>query len=169
MMSFIEIWHRIIETNTFNFVIFLAIILYILKKINLSEKIVTLQNNIKNEIKKSEETKKEAEIGYKKAQENKKNIEKEINEIITNSKKTAENISNNIIKQADREIDLIKSNSQKIIENNIEKAYIQIINKIALESFEIVRNDLQKETIQNKELHQKFINEAIKELEGIEI
>lgn len=162
-----RIWRLTVESNTFNFIIFAAIIAWILKKINIGFIIASLQQKI---IKILEEVKKEAETAKNKliyAEKSVEKLEDELNVIVEDAKKSAETISRKILSEAEKQLEDIESNAQKVIAAE-EKFFISKLakntSKASVEAAKIRIQDVLKQT---PALHEKYINESIEELDRL--
>ena len=162
-----EIWNIIVKSNTLNFLILIGLFGYIFYKINIGKLFINLQKNIQNEVDKSVSAKNESEIKFKDAKNKLDNIEKEISKIIENAQLSGENLSKNIISQADDEIKIIENNTKKIIENDYEKTKRDLIQTVARESLHKSVEKIKTDLLENNNLHQKFIDEAIEKIDDL--
>ena len=169
MTVLFNIWKTIVETNTFNFVVFALIILFIVKKINLSKIISDMRDKTENSVNSSKEEKNKSEKNLKSAQKKMSTVEKEVETIISDSKKTAGQIAKNIVSKAQDQIDVIESNAKKVMKDALLKTNIKLSGYAAKTSLNIMENNLKQNLANNKDLHNQFINEAIDELEKMEI
>ena len=165
----VKIWHLVLESNTFNFIVFVLIFAYIFKKIKLGEMIQKLQQNIENTINNSIKAKKDSEILLNNAEKQMETVDTDIDKIVNNAKKTAKTVAENIISSSKGQIEIIENNTQKIIFNDIYKVKRSLSDFTIKESIKLTKNDIETKLKQDKNLHQKYIDEAITELESIEI
>ena len=98
MESISEIINYIGRTNLFNFVIFLAIIIFVCKKINVTGKLEAAKKDVVNNIENSKTAKSDSESTLKAIEESVAHIEEEIDEII---KKAEENAGEDIYLRSD--------------------------------------------------------------------
>src|SRR5574344_1117973 len=129
-MEHTNIWQTIVYSNTFNFAIFLGIIIYVAKKID------------------------EAVMALREAQNKTENVANEVKTILEDASKTAGTMGEKILDEAKKQIENIEKNAQKNIEG---------------ETLKLMKKNLQKKLNENKNLHQNFIDEAINEIEKLEI
>ena len=92
-----HLWNLIVESNTLNFIVLAIILLFAFKKINLPEMISKLQQNIENAVNESNLAKTKSQEALKIAEEKMKNVDKEVENIIEDTQKTAQIVSKNII------------------------------------------------------------------------
>ena len=164
-----KIWHLILESNTFNFIVFLLILALIFKKIKLGELIQKLQQNIENTINNSIKAKEDSEVLLNKAEKQMETVDSDIDKIVNKAKKTAKTVAKNIISSSKGQIEIIENNKQKIIENDTYKIKRSLSDFTIRESIKLTKTDIETRLKQDKNLHQKYIDEAITELEGLEI
>ena len=164
-----HLWNLIVESHTLNFLVLAIILLFAFKKINLPEMISKLQQNIENDVNESNLAKSKSQEALKIAEEKMANVDKEVETIIEDTQKTAQIISKNIVSQADEQIKTIKNNASKVIENETNRTK-KILSDITVKtSVKLLRKNLENKLKEDKNLHQIFIDEAITELEGLNI
>lgn len=164
-----NIWNTIVYSNTFNFVVFVLILAWIAKKINVANIIATLQAKI---IKLIEDAKKEHAEATNKLSEAEKAVEKlpeELKEIVDDAHKSAEVISQKILSEAQKQIENIESNAQKVIEAEEKMLISNLTKNTSKASVEAAKNHIQNVLVQTPTLHEKYINESIDELDRLNI
>ncbi|MBQ4115070.1 ATP synthase F0 subunit B [bacterium] len=157
----------IARTNLFNFVIFLSIIIFLVKKINISAKLEDSQNTIKETIDNSEETKLESEKRLNSIEASIANIEEEINTILQKSEENAKLVGEKILQDAEKTALTIQENTSKSIQNSQTLLKNELLKRASLASIEVAKNHIINELSWNQELHDKLINESIEALEGV--
>lgn len=157
----------IARTNLFNFVIFLSIIIFLVKKINISAKLEDSQNTIKETIDNSEETKLESEKRLNSIEASIANIEEEINTILQKSEENAKLVGEKILQDAEKTALTIQENTSKSIQNSQTLLKNELLKRASLASIEVAKNHIINELSWNQELHDKLINESIDALEGV--
>ena len=156
-----KIWNIILETNTLNFVVFLGIIIFICAKINLPKMISELQKKTEKSVNDSKKAKSDSEQNLKNAQSQMKKLPQEVENIISDAKQTAMIMSEQITEQGKAQIEIIENNAQKVIENDIAKTKRNLTNYTAKASLELLENNIKIKLYKDKNLHQKYIDEAI--------
>ena len=164
-----KIFNIVLESNTFNFLVFIGLLWLICRKIKIDNFISGLQKKIEDEVNNSKMIKKDSQATLNKAENKIENIENDVDEIIKKSKKTAKTIAENIVKSSKSQIDIIENNAQKAHTNDIYKAKRNLNEFAVKESIKITKADIKKRLSENNSLHQKYIDEALNELEGINI
>ena len=162
-----KIFNIILESNTFNFLIFVGLVWLICKKINLGAMLSELQKQTETEVNHSTKIKKDSQNMLVKAENMMKNVENDVDEIIKKSEMTAKTIGENIVSSAKGQIDIIESNALKARKNDIYKTKRILGEFTVKKSIEMTRAGIEKRLEENKFLHQKYIDEALNELEGI--
>lgn len=157
----------IARTNLFNFVIFLSIIIYLLKRINITSKLEDAQTSIKNTIVESETIKVKSEERLSCIEDSLSHIEEEINSIIEKSEENARVIGEKILQDGHNTALTIRENKDKAIENSYIILKNELLKRASLASVEIAKNHIINELSWNQELHDKLIDESIEAIEGI--
>ena len=120
-------------------------------------------------INKSETAKEESEVKLKSIEEKVANLEEEVDGIIKQSEANAELVGGQIISDANKSAENIKTNTLKLIENKTGVLKNDIMRRASLASVEVARGHIINELNNNADLHNKLIDEsveAINELEG---
>ena len=163
------IWEYIGQTNLFNFAIFVLIFAILFKNAKVGQKLEDAKLNIVNEIEESDNAKNESEISLKNIQENISHIEEEISVILKQSKNNANIVGEKILEDANRQVEVINENSQKNIENKVALTKNDILKRASLASIDVAKKHIINELNNNQGLHDKFIDESIETLGGIEL
>lgn len=162
-----KIWNIIVESNTFNFIIFLALFALIFKKINVKGLINSIQEKI---VKVIEDVKNEKEIALnllKSAESEVANLDNELKEIVVDAEKSAEVIGHKIMSEAQKQLESIESNALKVIEAEEKLLVSQLSKKTSTESIQAAKSHIEKTLGETPSLHEKFINESIDELDRL--
>ncbi|MBQ7450718.1 hypothetical protein IJS77_04810 [bacterium] len=163
----LNIWNEILKSNTFNFIIFLVIIALILKKINIAKILENIKQNTENSVNNSIKAKKDSQTALIKSENKMKGVEKDVEKIITESKATADIMASNIVSGAKGQIEIIQNNAKKVIVNDLYKTKKSLSDFAIKESIQLTRDNIKNKLNENKGLHQKYIDEALNELEKI--
>lgn len=165
-MNLQELYIKILETNTLNFIIMVLILGLIYKKCKLALMFDDMQNNISDKVRKSQLAVQKAIEEYKTARKNSRN---------------KDSIKENITKEANETIEKLKLKNKESLEQKKEELEEQyeknkvfyIENKVQKTADEIkdVVLELSKEIIEEKmnpETQRKVILDCLKELDNIE-
>lgn len=169
MKEFLEIWDLIVKSNTFNFVLLVAIFCFIFKKIDISKILDKLQTDIVNTIENVKNNKNLAGIKLSKAKDSIKNLDKDIELQMEQANITAKSITDNIFQTAEKNIELINKNIDKVIATEEKTISSALTEKTAEAAILIAENHIVTTLRNRPELHNKYIEESIQELDRIEL
>ena len=159
-----EIWTLILKSNLFNFAIMLAILFFVIKKLDLCQKLDDAILKVKEKIEESELANKNSIEELKQASEKTENLQQEIEEIEQKGIENISNLENKIALETKEEIDAIKKNTQKAIIAQEKEISSNLSKKTILASLEVAKKHVINLLNQNPEYHRKFIEESIEEL-----
>lgn len=169
MENITHLWNIIIHSNTFNFVIFVLILAYLCKKIDVSAIIEKLQEKIKQMIEDSNKAKEEAQNNLSQAEDKVKHVNEEVNTILQDANSTADKLSEKISQDAEKQVESIKNNAVKIIEAEEKVLYTALMKKTAAASLQTAEKHIKTTLANNEALHDKYINESIDKLDGLNL
>ena len=152
------------QTNLFNFIIFLSILIFLFKKIDVVGMLENMKNAVIENIEASKTSKSESETHLKEIQEKVSHIEEEIDGIIKKSEQNAKLVGEKIIEDANHTVESIKDNSKKLVENKSALLKNDILRRASEASIEVARNHIVNELNNNYDLHQKLIDESLEAL-----
>lgn len=152
------------KTNLFNFIIFLSILIFLFKKIDVVGMLENMKNAVIENIEASKTSKSESETHLKEIQEKVSHIEEEIDGIIKKSEQNAKLVGEKIIEDANHTVESIKDNSKKLVENKSALLKNDILRRASEASIEVARNHIVNELNNNHDLHQKLIDESLEAL-----
>ena len=169
MESISEIINYIGRTNLFNFVIFLAIIIFVCKKINVTGKLEAAKKDVVNNIENSKTAKSDSESTLKAIEESVAHIEEEIDEIIKKAEENARMVGGKILEDAEKSVKNIKYNSKKTADARAGLIRNDIMRRASAASVDVAKNHIINELRNNPELHNKLIDESVDAINGVEI
>ena len=152
------------KTNLFNFIIFLSILIFLFKKIDVVGMLENMKNAVIENIEASKTSKSESETHLKEIQEKVSHIEEEIDGIIKKSEQNAKLVGEKIIEDANHTVESIKDNSKKLVENKSALLKNDILKRASEASIEVARNHIVNELNNNYDLHQRLIDESLEAL-----
>ncbi len=152
------------RTNLFNFVIFLSILIFLFKKIDVVGMLDNMKNAVIKNIEASKTSKSESETHLKEIEEKVSHIEEEIDGIIKKSEQNAKLVGEKIIEDANHTVESIKDNSKKLVENKSALLKNDILKRASEASIEVARNHIVNELNDNYDLHQRLIDESLEAL-----
>jgi len=162
MSNFYEI---ILESNIINFTIFFLIIVFAVKKFDVSKMLENAKNKIIQDIEASKNTKKSALIKLEETKKSLNDASIEVNEIINSSLNNTETLKRRINSDTQTKISNIKLNSNRILqaeENSINKILTSIQGQ---KSIELAKEHIIEVLKNNPELHEEFIKNSIEDLD----
>ncbi len=168
MNNLSDLWNLFVTSNTFNFVVMVAIFCVILKKINISEVLENLRLNIIDSIESVKNNKISATENLAKAKDSVKNIDAEIRIKLDGAKETAQSICDTILENTDKRIILIQENTTKSISSEEKSLSAKLTEKAAQAALAIAKNHIIHTLKDRPNLHSKYIDESIQELDRIQ-
>ena len=156
----------IARTNLFNFIIFAGIIAYLFVKLDVIGGIQKGTETVAEKIDSSEAAKKDSENSLQTIEDKVSNLEHEVSDIIKKSEFNAESVGKQIISEAGKSAENIKTNTLKLIENRTEVLINDIMRRASLASVEVAKSHIIEQLANNDELHNKLIEESIEAIEG---
>ena len=160
-------WNHIVETNTFNFIVMVVIFVIIFQKINLSSLIQKIQENVVTAISNAQKEKADADKALKNAKKAVKNTDLEIEESIKTAKSNAKNLASEIKKYSDEQISKLKESIDIVIGAEEKKFSAKLQGDTLTESIKLAKENIIQKLADNPKLHEKLLDESIKELDKI--
>ena len=157
----------IARTNLFNFVIFLSIIIFLVKKAKVSTMLETEKNVVETSIEESNNAKEESETRLSSIEESLSHISDEIELIIKKSEENAQLVGEKILQEAQKTALVVEDNTFKAIENAQSILKNDLIKKASLASVEVAKAHIIGELSRNAELHDKLIDESIEAIKEV--
>lgn len=162
-----RIWNVIVESNTFNFILFVLIFAWIFKKINIKGIINSLQEKIVKIIEEVKKDKADAQNEFFQAEKAIEHLEEELQVIVGDAQKSAKVISNKILTEAKKQIEDIESNAKKIIDAEEKLLIAKLTKNTSHASVETAESHIKCVLEQTPTLHEKYIDESIDELDRL--
>lgn len=162
-----NIWIAIVKSNTFNFIIFVLILAWVFKKIDIAKIITSLQNKIIKIIEEAKAEKEEAIANHSKAEKIVANLGEELKFIVDDAHKSADVISSKILSEAEKQLENIEANATKIIEAEEKLLISKLTKNTSTASIEVAKSHITKTLEETPTLHEKYINESIDELDRL--
>ena len=157
------------RTNLLNFIIFASIIAFIYLKLDVNTKLQKGSEEVAEKIEDSKTAKNESEKNLQNIEEKISHLKEDIDEILKQSETNAELVGEQILSDASKTVENIKTNTDKLIENKTGVVKNDIIKRASLASVEVAKEHIVNELNVNKDLHNKFIDESIESINGVEI
>lgn len=162
-----HIWNIIVESNTFNFLIFVMLIGLIMKKVNVAEAISSLQQKIVKIIEESKKNRDDAHSELLQAEKAVENLDSELNEIVNDAQNSAKVLGEKILTEAQKQVEDIESNAQKVIDAEEKLLISNLAKQTSKQSVENAKSHITNVLTETPTLHEKYINESIDELDRL--
>lgn len=162
-----EFWDLIVRSNTFNFLILLAILAILWQKLEIDTKLEKMKVDIANFIENSKKERETADKHLASAKTSVENLDTEIQITLEKAKLSAQNVFDEIQDMAQKSIAKIEANVDKIIDNEKRKITTKLSDETISASIERASNKLKEMFTQNPQLHEQYINKSIETLERI--
>lgn len=164
-----HIWNTIVESNTFNFVIFVLLIGLIMKKVNIAAAISGLQQKIVKIIDEAKQENANALDALNHAEKAVENLGTELKEIIEDAQKSANVLESKILNEAQKQVEDIENNARKVIEAEEKLLISKLSKQTSQESVEAAKSHITNILGETPTLHEKYINESIDELDRLNL
>jgi F0F1-type ATP synthase membrane subunit b/b' len=155
----------ILGSNLFNFIIVLAVVIWLIKKANLSAAIVKIKNDIIeiiNNIENERAVKRNHLVNIKMKVQN---VNQEVQKIINEGEQVAKSLSENIITDANKQAEEVVKKAETSVENQKQVVSNEIMTKVTGAAFYVAEEHI-KQAIDDR-LHRKYIEEFIDNLDKI--
>ena len=164
-----EFWNLIVESNTFNFAILVIILAIVFTKIDLAGIIEKIKNDISTAIENAQQEKETAAKELQSAQKTAANTDNEIAEQLKNAQENAKNLTRGIIKNTETQVENIKTNVMRSIMAEEKKLSNELTRQTLQSSIEQAKQNIIQKLNENSSLHEKFIEDSINEIDGVEL
>lgn len=162
-----HIWNAIVQSNTFNFIIFVLILAWVANKIDIGAIISSLQAKIIKILNDAKQERDDASSKLLLAEKVVENLGEELKVIVDDAQKSAEVISEKILTEAQKQIESIEQNATKVIKAEEKLLISNLTKNTSIASVEIAKSHIEKTLAEAPTLHDKYINESIDELDRL--
>lgn len=169
MNALSEFWNLILESNTFNFIILVVLFVIVAQKLNIADAVSKLKDEIVNAIENSKLAKENALKHYNDAKSKIEHIEDEISEKLSLANKQADNVAESIAEATARKIKQIEENVKKVSEAEGKTLIAELTGNTARESIDLARKYVKSRLKNEPDLHNRYIEESIDELDKVKI
>ncbi len=164
-----EFWNLIVQSNTFNFAILVIIIAVVFAKIDLPGIIEKIKNDVARAIENAKQEKENAEKDLKTAQKTAANTDNEVAQQLKTAENNAQNLSQGIMKNTELQIENIKSNILKVINAEEKSLSAKLTQDTVNNSIELAKQNIINKLNENPDLHNKFIDDSINEIDRVQL
>lgn len=164
-----EFWDLIVRSNTFNFAVLLVILGILYHKLNISSAIEKMKAEVIAFIENSKNEREQAEKHLTDTKKSVENLDNEIKDSLEKSRILAQNVFDEIQSMAQKSVEKIEANVDKIIDNERRKTTTRLSKSTAQKAIEVATAKLKEKFEQNPELHKNYINQSIEILDRIKL
>lgn len=169
MNELFNFWKLIVESNTFNFIVLLVILVIVMQKLKVSEAAAKLKDNIVNAIENAKNAKEKAKTYYDDAKSKIEHIEDEVSERLALATRQAENVADSISENTSRKVTQIEHNVEKVVEAEKKTLITELTDKTTKSSIILAEKYIKLRLDNELELQDKYIEEGIEELDKVNI
>ena len=169
MNELFNFWELIVESNTFNFIVLLVILVIVMQKLKVSETAAKLKDNIVNAIENAKNAKEKAKTYYDDAKSKIEHIEDEVSERLALATRQAENVADSISENTSRKVTQIEHNVEKVVEAEKKTLITELTDKTTKSSIILAEKYIKLRLDNEPELQDKYIEEGIEELDKVNI
>ncbi|MEM0951714.1 MAG: ATP synthase F0 subunit B, partial [Cyanobacteria bacterium P01_H01_bin.74] len=156
---------RILDSNLFNVLLVLLVLIFVAKKFNIISKLDQQTDQIANDVHKSERAKQAALSALEDAKKKMAGINEEIDLLMADSEKSAQQLADKIIEKANQDAEKIGLNTKKQIEMKKKSAALAVEQKLFEDSVESASGILN--AAYNKDLQKQDITDFIEKLPDV--
>ncbi len=167
MDNFTQIFNLILKTNTFNFLLFMAILIFIAKKADVSKMLANMKNKVIEAIENSQKAKQDALKSLDNANIEYSKIPSELQTITANAENKLKSLTKGVIEDTEVKINAINTNARNIVEAESKQLKTNLTSILGQKAVETAKEYVIAELNYNPKLHDKFIEEAINELDEV--
>lgn len=164
-----EFWKLILESNTFNFAVLVAIFWVLAIKFNLPEMFDKIRMSVAASIENAKIELKNAQESLKLAKKEAKNASVEAAEKISAANASADGLSKDILDNAKVQVKKIEANVMRVVESEEQKISAKLTKETMHNAIDIARDSIVEKVKSDKELQIRLISDCIKELDGMNL
>ncbi len=164
-----DIWQIIVQSNTFNFLIVLAIVLFIVSKMDVKSKLDLIKDEIKSYVDSSVKENEDAKKALENINEKIKHLPEEIEDIKLSAQNNINGIEKRINEEIQEKMQDIENNAKRILGLETKKFKSRLSGILSQASIDLAKKNALEQLNDNRELHDKYIDEAIDEIDRISL
>ena len=157
------------KSNTINFVLMVVILYIIVKKMNLNSSLNKSIENVENSIRQSEQEKLTSQNTLKKAQETMDKLPKQIEDIKKFNEQKTEVFKNQLENASKKSIENLKLGVKKAVLIEEKRISNEITSETVSSSIAQSKENIIKMLKEKPELHYKFIEKSLEQLDRIRL
>lgn len=160
---------NLLHSNLFNFVVMVIVFVFISVKLKIKDSIELNRKKIEDNVNQAVSIKEQSIIELKNVEKEVESIGSEIEKIIDLAKSTLKTIEAKVFDDLKKQVTNIESNVQKVIRSEVSMLNSKLTKGVSNASVKLAESNIQKMLSDNKDLHKKFINDSIDEIDRVEI
>lgn len=164
-----DLLELIAKSNIINFLIVLAFLVWLFSKINLKAKTTELSLQIKNYVKEAETEKENSLQKLNTIEAEIVKLPQNIKDIELSAEKNLQGINKRISKEIDEKKSDLLNNEKRILGLERKKFNEKLTTVLTETSIDLARKNAIEQLENNRELHDKYIYEAINEIDGVNL
>ncbi|MCQ2753446.1 MAG: ATP synthase F0 subunit B [bacterium] len=173
LCNFIVTFHNnnnlYIKSNLANFVSLVLCFVIVSIFIKPGKVLETSVNNVATTVENSETAKTDSETKLSAIEESLAHVGEEIDEIVKKSEENANLVGEKLLNEAKIASSIIEENTEKAIENSRVVLKNELLKRASIASIEVAKSHIIDELNNNQDLHNKFIDESLEAIEGVEL
>ena len=162
-----NLMQTLIQSNTLNLLVVLAVLVWLVLKLNIGQNLENSKEEIKSYVNEAENEKNEAEKRLTKIQNKIKKLPTEIKIIERAAKNNIDSLtkkSQEVVEEKKTDID---NNVNRIMDLETKKFKSRLTAMLSEASVNLARDNAVKQLENNRSMHDKYINDAIDEIDGM--
>lgn len=167
MNELANFWNIIVESNTFNFAVLLLIFAILYKKLNISNIVEKIKQDVINTINNAKTEKENAKNKLMEAEKSIEHIDEEIKQKLSEASIKGDDIAKQILANTNEKVDLIEKNISRVISAEEKTLSAQMTQKTLDASIELAKQHIKSLLKDNMDLHNKFIDESIDSIDRV--
>ena len=169
MQEIVSIFKYLAMSNTINFILMIAILAVIVKKMCIKDSLDKSILAVRAAINKSDEAKQNSKKGLQDAKTLFEKLPQDVRFIEQEAESKAEVFKNKIKESTQKTIFNIEKNVDRAVSIEEKKLSNLLTGKTIIASVELAKSHIENLLMQNPDLHQKFIQESIDELKKVKL
>lgn len=161
--------HNILHSNVINFAVLIALIGFIVNKIRIADMIEAKRKSVIITVTSAEEHNSVSKSNLQNAVGEIEKLPQALLEIEGHAKDNLSKLEEKLNTEAGKVISNIEKNVEKVIESEASKINRSLTSGVSAASIQLAESSINKQLVLNSELHNRFIGQAIDELENVNI
>ena len=157
----------LIQSNTLNFLIVLLILGFIIKKLNIGTKVDCIKGEIEAFVESSEKERKQSEQNLTRINDKLAKLPAVIERIKRSTENNIKNIEANVQKKTEIQKQDISKNAERLFKLETKKFKTGLTNLLSEKSVDLAKENAINQLKENPLLHNKYIDNAIDEIDRI--